>query len=547
MKTTYVTRIFAVLAAGAVLWLAGCDGLADFGGEDTGGTDLFNFYVSAEGSDTNDGGSVNTPFRTLSRAYDAALASRNGRRVYILSDLEEAGPVTLDAAGKPARGNTAVSIEGFGGRRAAPFKIRRSEGTDGSVVEIQGGANVTFSNITIDGKPHESEPVGQPATSVYKPLFDVVLDHTVKSEPGCHRALAVGGAGTEVTLGSGVTVSGKKNGYAYSGMKGVAYYEYPDQGVGIRVYDGARLVLGEGSAVANCDGTSSGYAGCYAAVVVQSDAVLEMRKGSRVYANHETGGVLITSSRFTMDGGEISGNDRIGVSLYRGSSFTMNSGEISGNLRGGIAADSYNEAEASLFTMNGGRITGNTALPFPFFLAGGVEIRGNVTFEMNDGRIDGNTGGGAGGVFLVSGQSSFVMNGGQIDGNASSGSYGGGVSVFNGVFTMKGGEISGNTTDGWGGGVSIIDAGHFVMEDGEIYGNTAAKQGGGVALGINSRDEGRSFKMTGGIIYGSTGEKKNTAALDSSDAFFRDNVSDANVTPSELVTSNATIDKRPSS
>jgi hypothetical protein len=145
----------------------------------------------------------------------------------------------------------------------------------------------------------------------------------------------------------------------------------------------------------------------------------------------------------------------------------------------------------STLTMNGGKILG-TSTDF----AGGAIYLQESTFTMNDGLISGASAI-YGGAIKVDKKSTFTMNGGVISSNTAS--YGGGIKLDDSTFTMNGGEISNNTANTAGGGVCMIGtASQFTMKDGKIAGNTVTNLDGGGGIFVFS---GRINK-TGGVIYG---------------------------------------------
>jgi uncharacterized repeat protein (TIGR02543 family) len=273
---------------------------------------------------------------------------------------------------------------------------------------------------------------------------------------------------------------------------------------------------------------------------VESDGKLEMRFGSKITGNNnsgENGGAVNALGTFTMNGGKISGNtsrSRAGGVRVGGGSFTMNGGEISGNI---AKADSINSGGGgvyltlfnSSFTMNGGVISGNVAEGHDGgggVMVGYVANLGNykTTFTMNGGEISGNEALGimltdndggrnyvgiSGGGVLVCSPHEFIMNGGRISGNKAIGS----------------GKSTGNSDAiAYGGGVAVRASGSFIMNGGEIFGNTAqpygtAKSyGGGVYIqSYTSMPSGThitaKFRMVNGTIYGSNASAslRNTA------------------------------------
>jgi hypothetical protein len=324
------------------------------------------FYVHCDGSDDNyDGQTEKTPFQTLMKAYEAALADPLCKQIVILSNLREAGLIELKPIGEYGSADTPILIEGKSGQRT----IERSDGADDSVIAVTGGMKIIFKNIRINGK----------------------IAPAVDTENANNRALAVGGEGTEVTLGNGVVITGQKYASTSDG---------PPHGSGIRVYEKAKLVMEGGSAVTNCVGLSE----CRGAVMVQSGGTLEINEDARIFENT------------TQNGG------------------------------GGIYIHRLDGApDMSTLIMNGGEISGNTA-----GARGGGVFFLNSEFIMNSGKISGNTASSSdgGGVFISNG-SSFTMVDGEISGNTAA-ANGGGVYLWNSAassFTMTGGIIYGSTTD----------------------------------------------------------------------------------------------------
>jgi hypothetical protein len=395
MKNTKVLWIYAALAAGCTLWFAGCDTMMEIlgfgsvedvqnlpkgGGDETpspGGMDdqsplvieddesplvieddenplvieddedtllvedgdyvfdpeILSFYVSGSGSDSSSDGTVKaTPFKTLAKAYTAALADVTHKRIVVLSNLDETGLVTLSQA--DATGST-ILIEG----KTAGLKIERSDGANDSVLAITGGAKIAFKNILINGKIAASDDAN-----------------------ANNRALAIGGAGTEVTLGNGTVITGKQYGIN-SAVTGKAYH-----GSGIRLYDKATLVMEGNSTVTGCVGLNQ----CRGAIIVQSGGFLWMKENASVTGNAVStvapcGGVYIqgfkdgVKSRFVLDNGKIHDNEAGthggGVEATGDGTFTMNGGVVSGNTAsqaGGVYVNS-----TGFFTMTGGVIYGN--------------------------------------------------------------------------------------------------------------------------------------------------------------------------------------------
>jgi hypothetical protein len=398
-------RLYVVLGLIGSMWLGACNLAFDFfespseengkeGGDANqpeGGKDLIpesdpfdpsalSFYVSSNGDDNNNGLSENAPFKTLAKAYEAALASSDHKRIVVLTNLIKTGLVMLDPTGKAASGSGSILIEGKD--RAARLKIERSDGANDSVLEIKGGANITFEHILINGK--------------------IAPDND--SASANNRALAVAGAGTKVTLGNWAAITGKKVG---NGM-GNANATY---GSGILIGSGAELEMIGTSEVTGCVATGRRP---MAAVVVLSGGTLTMNGGS-VSGNRNTnpsasgnaygGGVYVNGGVFTMgDGAVVSRNSIVGFVATFGGGVYISSGT---------------------FTMrNGATVSDNTATGLHGSFGGGVYVGGGM-FKMYDGA---------------------TIGGNKLECTSTDAGYsafGGGVCQDGGNFEMKGGVIYG--------------------------------------------------------------------------------------------------------
>jgi hypothetical protein len=202
-----------------------------------------------------------------------------------------------------------------------------------------GGANIRFENITVNGNANPT---------VY------------------HRAMSITGSRTEVTLGNGAVITGKRTSGAAS-----------DGGSGIFVGSGAWLKMNEGSAVTGCVGTG------------------EYTSGVHVFATGSTGSLLTIT-----EGAVISDNTSL-------------------NYGGGVTVTDFAAA-----VMNGGAIRGNKLTAPSGGMGGGVFVQVVSTFTMNGGEISGNaagpnaSSGSGGGVYVAGGGSNkFIMSGGTIYGH----------------------------------------------------------------------------------------------------------------------------------
>jgi hypothetical protein len=316
-----------------------------------------------------------------------------------------------------------ITSEGDGG----PWTLARSSGNgevvEDAVVKVTGGAQVVFSNITIDGKNNRST-----GTTL-------------------NRALYIEGA--KVTLGAGAHLVGK--------YKFLTNYGNIGSGGGAVYVKSGELIMNDGS-------TITGEAGN-----PDMDTSDDMPFSG--------GGVYVDSAgTFTMNGGTVSGYALSGGGIFSSGTFTMNNGEISGcttnpflwfvftNPFGGAGV----YVAGGTFTMNNGTIKDNIRYNNSLTGGGGGVFVAGGEFLMKGGAISGNEAeGSSGGGVYVSEEGEFQMEKDAIISENTAEGNGGGV-YNRGTFTMKGDTISGNRTDGEGGGV--YNSGEFEMTSGTIYG-----------------------------------------------------------------------------
>ncbi len=333
---------------------------------------------------------------------------------------------------------------------------------------------------------------------------------TLKAD-GTERVLSISGSTVDVTLGSGITLTGG------------SLSAQSERGAGVLVSGGAKLTLLAGASIEN---NTAQYGGG----VYIEDGSFTM-SGGEIRDNTATvnaGGVYINSGTFSMSGGTIGGDsasdankaniDGGGIFINHGASVLLDGGTISGNkasLEPGCSGGAIFVEDGATLTMKSGNITGNEADN-----GGAIAINGDgkhsndettqerALFTMFGGTISGNTvfhenGYSKGGAIYVNGSSaSFTMNNGTIKNNeakeSSKSAYAGGVYVEKGTFTMEDGTISKNTSGTYAGGVYIAD-GFFNMNDGKIHSNSATGNAGGVLVGHPSEGN-AEFNMSGGSI-----------------------------------------------
>jgi predicted outer membrane repeat protein len=445
------TLWLCIVLVGAMLF-SGCDELAGLlgdqeNGEDpdgpSGSTDL-SFYVSKDGDDGNDGLSKDTPFKTLLAAFEAARDSADRKQIVVRSDLSDADAVVFDGGNN--KDFATITIKGKDGTQT----ITRSEVAikgDGSVLEITGGAKITFENIKVNGMYNGGGSV-------------------------FNRAIKIDGS--EVTLGQGAVITGKLQGDSldeYVGDNTVNGAPDIKNGSGIFVANSGKLTIADGSKVTNCEGPVNENKGTIGAVYANIGSNVLMSGGEISYNQARRGGgvAVYGTAVFTMTGGEIYKNIgteygggiytcRQGVPVANSPTLTLDDGEIYDNETTG----------------NGGGIYTSKTL-VAFTIGDGVVIRDNYAAESG--------GGIAAKATTTNNDKTIMMNGGEIRDNEAE-MYGGGVfidaSAGDVSFTMNGGEISNNEAT-YGGGVYLKPytsskyTATFTLTDGDIYGSGSAK------------------------------------------------------------------------
>jgi hypothetical protein len=218
------------------------------------------YYVNAlTGSDKKGGTTPASAFLTLDKALKAPMKD-TGKTVRIVGDyVIDTGAVTIDADPSSA---------------GKPTVITRNEagGTNGAVIKVEGGAAVTFRNVTIDG------------------INGSVLN----------RGLLVTGTGARVTLDTGATVTGNSGSNA---------------GGGVLLEDGATLTMKDGSTVTGSSAANGG------GVAVGTDGGTFNMEGGVISGNTATGdggGVYVdggaaVKGTFVMTGGTVHGSTGTGA------------------------------------------------------------------------------------------------------------------------------------------------------------------------------------------------------------------------------------------
>ncbi|GEM_PF-4907657 len=380
-------------------------------------------YVSADGSDDNDGLSEETAIATLAKASTIAnAAEEKSVTITILSDLTSNAcarfydkDVTIVGGSHTiTRGSdfstisdnyrswyNPAMIEIQTAKESSSLKITNLTLDDAN--KVPSGAN-TYKYAPLSGK---NAQLVQPAIIESTPIYDV-----------------------NITLGEGTVL---KN---YAGMSAV------------RIAGPATLVMKSTSAI---EGGSKGNG----AIDCQNGAVV-METGSSITGMTGANAIFASNAKVTING-EIA-NNKFSHALQTG-----------GNTETKIGSNGYihdNSVNYGAVYINGtndtlelyGKVNNNTSSD----RAGGVAISNNGSNKVAN-----------------------MYAGAEINGNVSNKEGAGGLLISCGTFTMNGGTIKDNkvvvNAAGIGGGVHVRRGGTFIMNDGIISGNEAAAAGGGIA------------------------------------------------------------------
>ena len=214
-------------------------------------------------------------------------------------------------------------------------------GSEGMALKVGYSANVTLSNVTIDGTN-----VSKSGTS-YKGA--VCVYGTLTMNDSKINNWKVGGAYVSGTLI----------------MNGSSSIENCSVSSGICVESDGNITMNENAKINNCS------ASFYSGGVYMEGGSFEMNGNSSISycqgGSNGGGGVYVQNATFTMNGGEISHNaikvgngyNGGGVYMKEGSKFIMNAGSISNNKGGGVYIYGSSCSSFGEFDMRGGTISDN--------------------------------------------------------------------------------------------------------------------------------------------------------------------------------------------
>jgi tetratricopeptide (TPR) repeat protein len=296
------------------------------------------YYVSASGSDDNDGLSEETAFKTLA---EARLATRVNdiKAITVIGTLnqESEGGDRDEVFSVSTYGDASILITGIPHAPGARRAVLSAQGTDKNCVSAI-SCTIRFEHIEITGSPQAG--------------LEVSVDG-------------------EVTLGEGARITGNND-------RGVVVYGIKEAFRGLS--KPGHLIL-DGGTIDN-NKSEGGGAGVYVG------GMFTMKQGSirknTVTTERRYGGGVYIDGSASIEGGEISENEAShGAGVYVGGKLTLSGGSIIGNeanMGGGVRV-----GEGAAFTQSGGSITKNMAV-----VTGGVHVDKGGVFTQQGGSVSGN-------------------------------------------------------------------------------------------------------------------------------------------------------------
>jgi hypothetical protein len=451
-------------------------------------------YVSAQGSDDNNGRSEEGAFKTLEKAFSVA-AQGVVKTIAVIGSVggscsvRDVGEITLIGKGEGAKATGALALSGNSTVRVE--RLAMSEGvsiTGGAVVTLGEGVKVSDNGIKVEGRSS----------------LTLESDAEIANCGGVGIALA----GGEIVLKDNAVISN-----CYGGVSGS----------GALTMSGAAKIVK--NSIKDYRGNASGYGGGVnledGSFTMSGDAVIEGNSASI------GGGVYIEGGSFVMrDNAAVTGNSAgngggIAVIYTRKfNSFTIGdnavvakneAGEMGGGIFIGCGGPDYEKTfngagdcvlqDNAVISENkskfgGGVYYAGAAFYYEGFKFGTVGVSVSHSFGgvvMRDNvLIKNNSAGEGGGVYANGGRIQEIM--------VASSSYKIGIGYMRYGFVMEGGSVEGNAAD-FGAGVyacaiatkerrldrsvwketkKTITAAGFTLNGGSIAGNRAEFVGGGV-------------------------------------------------------------------
>ncbi|MFP3042509.1 right-handed parallel beta-helix repeat-containing protein [Treponema primitia] len=467
------------------------------------------YYVSARGSDSQDGLGEGRAFKTLRKAVDAAKNSNTKRItvIGILDDKSEAAGIKESVFAIGDCGPDEILITGVGdGERAAELR----GGNGKRVLEIHGPAKLRLEYITVSGGNTDSMGGG-----IY---FE---------------------SNAELTLGTGVVVR-DNHASEGGGIYGIAANLYlcgnamirnnevsTDEAGGILLRL-SKLFMGDNAEVSG--NTGGGIVAWGSSVTIEGDARISdnsceyIAAGICLYISSDVilrGNAAVTGNMAGEHGGGIGGIQSVFVMLENS--------RINNNFAAQDGGGLY-FVDSEIDISGNAEITGNSAGND----GGGIYASKSALAVRGASRIAENSAGDDGGGIYIAGTDFILGESASIEDNAAA--CGGGVCSELGAYsTMEDNSVvQGNSSSEQGGGGLCVGINAFMIMKGGIVRNNEAVYGGGVYI------EGGRFKHSGGIISDNNAEFgggvfKRSGVFNRTNGILQDNDPDDFPEPSEGV------------
>jgi len=338
------------------------------------------WYVSAQGDDANNGTLEQIPYRTLSKAITSASHYKKNI-ITVVGVLDAANGGDNEDAIFVIRqtGKAEITITGMANAPEGQRAVLSGAGKELPIVRIEGNSTVRFENIEISG----------------------ALDNDAVIVTGESTLILGKGVKISDNSGAGITVEGRSNLIMESG-------EITKNGHrGVYIDKDCTFTMADGQISHNTsDDDWHGGGGVFIGGIFTME-------GGTISENLASspgrgGGVCVFfEAEFLFKGGLITNNKSEG---YTRRGFVGNGG-------GGGLVVYGDENGKTKFTMEGGEISGNTAERYGGAILFNTDAGGGGTFTMTGGKITGNTARGGGGYQNYGDRFTITVNGGDISGN----------------------------------------------------------------------------------------------------------------------------------
>lgn len=443
-----------------------------------------------------------TKYSTLSEAIGAANANDV---IEVTRDVDLTSGITI---------NKNLTIKSTDGNK---FILNRTEASKGETLfSVNGGANVTFENVTVDGG------------AVWSGTVDSVLErgNTNDGITSTKEFFSVNGSST-LNLNSVVLENNSRTGNG-----------------GVITVDSS-IVSIDNSVIKN--NSTAGFSSVMWASKDTSNVTIT---NSEIFGNYSTqssgtGSTLLfeQGAELTISGGTIHNNNGGGnggaVFLFGESTVTVKDNAVISNNKSGNGGAFTLKHDQAVLNIEEANITNNIGGS-----DGGAIYVSKGTANVGAATISGNHANWGGAVYIGGGTANFT--GTIITGNSATSGRGGAFNInkiasniTTTVNINEGTEISSNTATANGGAINIQD-GIVNLNGGSIINNTATQNGGAIYLGfsdgstngngtLNIGSAGKDFALTisgntatngNGIYYGENGTFNLNAKLNLQDEIY---------------------------